>query len=142
TIGSPVSDTATVTGGPAPAPAPTGTVTFTLSNNPTCTGDPIFTSATRPLGGGPPPTATSAPFTPTAPGSYNWVAAYSGDANYPAVTSACAAPNETSVVRQATALITTPPTPAPTIGSPISDTATVTGTPATAPAPTGTVTFT
>src|SRR5439155_965304 len=98
TVGSPVSDTATVTGAPAPAPTPTGAVTFTLFNNPTCTGAPIFTSAGRPLGGGPPPTATSAPFPPSSPGSHTSVPAYSGDANYPAVTSACGAPNETTVV--------------------------------------------
>ncbi len=144
TIGSPISDTATVTGAPAPAPTPTGTVTFTLfgPNNATCTGAPIFTSAARPLGGAPPPTATSAPFTPTAPGDYRWIAAYSGDANYAAVTSACNDANETSVVTQGIATIVTSATPTVTIGSPISDTATVTGSPAPAPTPTGTVVFT
>ncbi len=144
TVGSPISDTATVTGAPAPAPAPTGTVTFTVfgPNDATCAGPAVFTSANRPLSGGPPPTATSDPFTPTAPGDYRWVAVYSGDANYPAATSPCNAPNETSVVNQAAATIATQATPTVTIGSPISDTATVTGAPAPAPAPTGTVTFT
>ena len=144
TVGSPISDTATVTGAPAPAPAPTGTVVFTLfgPDNATCTGAPIFTSAAQPLAGGPPPTANSGPFTPTAPGTYRWIAAYSGDANYPAVTSSCNDANETSVVTQAVATIVTSATPAVTIGSPISDTATVTGAPAPAPAPTGTVVFT
>jgi hypothetical protein len=143
-VGTPVSDTATVTGGAAPAPAPTGTVTFTVfgPDNATCTGAPIFTSAARPLGGGPPPTATSGPFTPTAPGSYRWIAAYSGDANYPAVTSTCNDANETSVVAQAVATIATQATPAVTVGNPISDTATVTGAASPAPLPTGTVTFT
>src|SRR5207302_951452 len=90
TLGQPVTDTATVTGAPG-APAPTGTVTFTVfgPNNSTCTGTPVFTSAGRPLGGGPPPTATSDPFTPPAPGDYRWIAAYSGDANYTGVTSPC-----------------------------------------------------
>ena len=144
TIGSPITDTATVTGAAAPAPTPTGTVTFTLfgPDNPTCTGAPIFTSAARPLAGGPPPTATSEPFTPTAPGTYNWVAVYSGDANYPAATSPCGAPNEASVVEQSVATIVTSATTPVTLGSPISDTATVTGGPSPAPTPTGTVTFT
>ena len=132
TIGSPISDTATVTGGPAPAPAPTGTVSFTalrpqqrhLRRRPA-----IFTSNAQPLAGGPPPTATSADFTPTAPGSYRWIAAYSGDANYPGVTSACNDANETSVVTQAVATIATQATPTVTIGSPIRDVATVTGAP-------------
>ncbi len=135
-IGNPIRDTATVTG----TPTPTGTVTFTLfgPSNPTCTGAPIFTSAGRPLGGGPPPTATSADFTPTAPGTYNWVAVYSGDANHPAATSPCGAPNEASVVTQIPVAITTSALGPVTIGNPIRDTATVTGT----PTPTGTVTFT
>ena len=74
---------------PARRPAPTGTVTFTLfgPNDATCAGPPIFTSATRPLAGGPPRHRHLGPFTPTAPGTYRWIAAYSGDANYPPVTS-------------------------------------------------------
>ena len=100
TLSQPIRDTATVTGA-AGAPTPTGTVTFTLfgPSNPTCTGTPIFTSANRPLAGGPPPTATSEPTSPlTAVGTYNWVAVYSGDANNNSVTSPCGAPNEASVV--------------------------------------------
>ena len=60
--------------------APTGTITFTLfgPNNPTCTGAAIFTSTVPVAGNGVYP---SAPFTATTPGTYNWVAAYSGDAN-------------------------------------------------------------
>ena len=83
-LGSPISDTATVTGSPATAPTPTGTVTFTLfgPGDPTCAGTPVFTSPPQPLAGGPPPTTTSGIFFPTSPGTYNWVAVYSGDANY------------------------------------------------------------
>ena len=93
-IGSSITDTATVSGGAAPAPAPTGTVTFTVfgPDDPTCAGAPAFTSADRPLAGGPPPTASSDPFTPTAAGTYNWVAVYNGDALYSPVTSPCGAP--------------------------------------------------
>ncbi|MEA2842669.1 MAG: hypothetical protein QOJ69_340, partial [Actinomycetota bacterium] len=140
-VGTPIRDTATVTG----TPAATGTVTFTLfgPGNPTCAGPPISTSAGRPLGGGPPAVATSADFTPTTPGTYNWVAAYSGDANHPAVTSPCGSPNEASIVNPApTAQIVTQATPTAVLGEPISDTATVSGAPAPAPPPTGTVTFT
>ena len=99
TIGQPITDTATVTGAPG-ASAPTGTVTFTVfgPDNVTCAGAPVFTSADRPLAGGPPPMATSAAFTPAAPGDYRWIATYSGDANYSGATSACNDPNETSVI--------------------------------------------
>jgi uncharacterized repeat protein (TIGR01451 family) len=145
TLPQPISDTATVTG-PLAAPLPTGTVTFTLFDNPTCTGTPVFTSPDRPLlpgapGGTNDATASSTAFTPTLPGSYNWVAVYSGDANYVSVTAPCGAPNETSVVTRPVATINTVATPNVPIGSPISDIANVTG-PAGSPAPTGTVTFT
>ena len=143
-LGNPVSDTATVTGAPAPAPAPTGTVTFTLfgPGNPTCTGAPVFTGSARPLVPGPPSTATSGDFTPSSAGPYNWVAVYSGDANYPTATSPCGAPNETSQVTAPVATIVTAATPSATLGDPVTDTATVTGAAAPAPPPTGTVTFT
>jgi hypothetical protein len=139
-LGTPISDTATVTGGAAPAPPPTGTVVFTLFGpaNPTCTGAPIFTSGAQPLAGGPPPTASSGPFTTTAVGTYTWVAVYSGDVNYTSVTSPCGAPNEASVVTQAAPAIVTTATLAATVGSPITDTATLSG----GDNPTGTITFT
>ncbi|MCA1684144.1 MAG: Ig-like domain repeat protein, partial [Actinobacteria bacterium] len=144
-LNQPLTDTATVTGGSAPAPAPTGGVTFTLygPNDPTCSGSPVFTSVNRPLAGGPPPTATSDPFTPTLAGTYNWVAAYGGDANYVGVTGACGDPGESSgVLPPPAASIATQATPTATIGSSVTDTATVTGGPSPAPMPTGTVTFT
>src|SRR5256885_5344180 len=96
---------------PAPPPPSTVSPPPTLFSPPTCTGAPIFTSATRPLGGGPPPTATSDPFTPTAPGTYNLGAAYSGDANYPAATSPLGATHQTTPADHATAVITTTATP-------------------------------
>ena len=148
TVGSPISDVATVTGAAAPAPLPTGTVTFTLfgPDDPTCASPAIFTSAARPLTGPPPAPpavqATSDPFTPTAVGTYTWVAVYSGDANYPSVTSPCGAPNEASVVNPGGVSIVTAASGPVTLGAPIRDSATVTGDVAPAPAPTGTVTFT
>ncbi|MEO5680767.1 MAG: hypothetical protein ABIS47_13985 [Acidimicrobiales bacterium] len=143
-----ISDTATVTG-LTTAPTPTGSVTFTLfgPDDATCALGSIFTSSVA-LG----PTlattaspandaaATSTSFLPTAPGGYQWVAVYSGDANYLPVTSPCGAPNETSTVTRPVASITTTATDV-TIGGTISDTATVSTLTAGAPQPTGTVTF-
>jgi hypothetical protein len=137
TLGSPLSDTATVTA--VSGPAPTGTVTFDVfgPGDPFCERAPVFTSVNRPLSGGP-PTATSAPLFPPAAGRYNWVATYNGDVNYPPQTSACDAPNETSMVNKAQPTIATSATPAAVQGQPISDTVTLTGV-ANGPAPTGTV---
>ena len=144
TIGAPINDTATVVG--VGGLTPTGTVSFTTfgPGDPTCAGPPAFVSSPRPLTAGSPPAASanSGNFTPTAVGAYRWVAVYSGDANYAAVTSPCGAANETSIVNQATASISTTATPSVTIGSPISDQATVTPASPPTPAPTGTVTFT
>jgi hypothetical protein len=101
-VGQAITDTATVAG-PAAVVAPTGTVTFDLYGpaDPTCAGPPVFTSASRPLGGGPPPTATSAPFQTQTAGTYRWIARYSGDANYAALSGSCGDPNESSVVTAA-----------------------------------------
>jgi hypothetical protein len=141
-FGAAVSDTATVTGAASPAPAPTGTVTFTAFANTSCTGTPAFTSAAIPLAGGPPPTANSGAFIPPAVATYNWIAAYSGDTNYTAVTGTCLASGETSTMTKATPTITTSATPSVILGNAIADTATVTGAASPAAAPTGTVTFT
>src|SRR5947208_950413 len=128
TLGGPISDTASVTG-PAGSPAPTGTVTFTVfgPNNATCTGTPVFTSAAQPLAGGPPTaTATSGPFTPPSAGTYRWIAAYSGDANYAAVSTTCNDANESSVVNPAMPAIATSATPSAPLGQPITPNATPT----------------
>ena len=146
TVGSPIDDTATLSGGVAtpPAAGPTGTITFTLfgPNNATCAGPAIFTS-TVPVNAGN-GTYTSGSFTPTAPGSYRWVAVYSGDANNLGATSPCNAPGEITPVTPAQPLITTQAFGPVTLTQPISDTATLTGGVPTPPAagPTGTITFT
>ena len=129
TIGAPIQDVATVEGAPAPAAQLTGTVSFTAygPDNPTCAGAPAFSSGPRALAGGQSPVATSGGFTATSPGTYRWVAAYSGDVNYLGVTSACNAPNESSVVTTSLATITTSATPSVTIGGSINDVATVAG---------------
>ncbi len=87
TVGGPITDTAHLGAATPPGPAPTGTVTFTLFNTAACTGAPVFTSVV-PVNAGT-GNYTSAPFSPTVAGTYRWIAAYSGDANNLAVTTAC-----------------------------------------------------
>jgi len=119
-VGSPISDTATLAG----AVAPTGTITFALfgPSNATCSGTPIFTKVVTVTGNG---DYASGPFTPTAPGTYNWRATYSGDAsNAAAGPGACGEAGEVSQVL-----------PLPTI------TIVKTATPATRPEPGGKFTF-
>ena len=132
-IGGPISDSATLSGGFSP----TGTITFTVfgPNNPTCTGAAVFTSTVTVVGNG---AYSSGPFTPTAPGPYNFVAAYSGDANNVAVTSPCGAPNETATVNRANPTIVTTASAPVNVGGTISDSAVLAG----GVAPTGTITFT
>ena len=93
-VGGTVTDTATITG---PVPI-TGTITFALfgPNNASCSGPPVF-SSTKAVAGN---TVTSDPFTATQPGTYRFVATYSGDANNLSVTGNCADPNEAVVVGQ------------------------------------------
>jgi hypothetical protein len=88
-LGAPVRDTATVSGGSSP----TGSVTFSLFSDVGCATQ-VFTS-TNPLAAG---TATSDTFTPTAAGTYRFIASYGGDANNNPVTSACGAANESVVI--------------------------------------------
>ncbi|MGA7988546.1 MAG: hypothetical protein WCB51_09135 [Candidatus Dormiibacterota bacterium] len=80
-----IHDTATVTG----SSDMTGTVTFTLfaPSDATCSGTPIFTSAV-PLGTN--GMATSGNFSgTTVGGTYNWMAAYSGDSHTAGSSSRC-----------------------------------------------------
>jgi hypothetical protein len=72
-FGRSIADKATASGGNSP----TGTITFNLYSNSTASGTPLFTD-TKTLSGG---AATSAGYTPTAIGTYYWVATYNGDAN-------------------------------------------------------------
>ncbi len=101
-LGGPVRDVATVSGGSSP----TGTVRFRLFSDNTCTTQ-VFTSANALSGA----TATSDWFTPTVVGTYWWTAAYSGDVNNNAVTSACLAANESVTISRFTA-----PAPTQTVG--------------------------
>ena len=132
-------DTATVSGGGV---TPTGTVSFTLYKS---------DCATKVLGPSPAETLTAgsasyaAAWTPAAAGTYYWVASYSGDSNYGAVTddALCNVGGESVTIGMATPTMVTTPTPATgTVGVAIAsakDTATVSGGGVT---PTGTVSFT
>jgi hypothetical protein len=134
-IGSGISDQATLSGGINP----TGTITFTAygpddatcANAPAYTSDPVAVSGNGAYGNSP-------DFIPATAGTYRWQASYSGDANNDGASTSCNDPNETSVVAQDTPTITSQATTNATIGSAISDQATLSfGT-----NPTGTITFT
>lgn len=131
-VGAAVSDTATVSGGHAP----TGTVTFTLfpPSDPTCANprSAVYTSPAEALSGG---TAHSGTYNTAMVGTYHWLAAYSGDANNAALTSPCS--EESVTTRQADPSLVTDATSGGHTGTPISDSATVSG----GSNPTGTVTF-
>ena len=130
-VGTPVFDTATVSGGFNP----TGTVTFQLfpPSDSTCAAPPVFVSA-NPLSGSP-LSATSGSFPTAAVGTYHWSATYSGDANNTTASSGCAA--EPVTITQATPTIATMPSAGGPIGTSVIDTATING----GFNPTGTVTF-
>src|SRR6185437_11762318 len=116
TVGTPIADKATVSGGFNP----TGTVTFNLYSNPNGTGTPLFTD-TEALAGG---SATSATYVATATGTDYWVATYNGDSNNVSVTSGTK--DEPVVVSPATPAINTAQQPATAVvGSSIADKATV-----------------
>jgi hypothetical protein len=133
TIGAPISDTATLAGGSGA----TGTITFDAygPNDTNCTGPVAFTDTATVSGNG--AYTTNPVFTPSAIGTYRWIASYSGDANNAAVSGACNDDDESSAVAQATPTISTQATPNVTIGAPISDTATLAG----GAGATGTITF-
>src|SRR5207247_1636505 len=116
--------------------------TFTLygPNDASCGNAAIFTKtedrASRGRGTG---SATSNPFTPSQAGTYRWKASYSGDTNNAGTATACNDPGETSVVNQATPILTTVATPTAPVGGAISDTANLVGGSGTL---SGTITFT
>ncbi len=135
TIGTSIIDTATVT----PANA-VGTVNFSVfgPNNATCSGAPVFTSNNRPVTSG---IATSAAFTPTAVGTYRWIASFipTDPTKFDPVAGACNDANESSVVNKRQPAISTDSLDSATLpNASISDTATVTNLTSDA---TGTVTF-
>jgi hypothetical protein len=93
-VGAPLYDTAHLSG----AIDPVGNITFSLfgPEDPTCSGPPVFTSVIAVMGNG---DFRSASFVPPRPGTYRWVAAYSGDAmNAASGPGACNEAAETAVV--------------------------------------------
>jgi hypothetical protein len=127
TIGSPISDTATLSGGVSP----TGTITFHLFSDAGCTNE--VNTGLSPVtvnGNG---SYNSGNFTPTAVGTYFWTAVYSGDGNNLGASTACGDPGESSVVNKAPSTIATVQRLFP------QDAATVSA--GAGGAPTGTVTF-
>ncbi len=134
-------DTATVTG--AAGVTPTGTVTYTFFTNKTCTATGIAAGTVTLTGAGAVPNSNIQG--PLQAGSYSFLAAYSGDANYTASTSSC---EPFSVLQGSAAAATTVFDAATnaawagteTVGASAYDTATVTG--AGGVTPTGTVTYT
>ncbi|MCA1683537.1 MAG: hypothetical protein LC708_00155, partial [Actinobacteria bacterium] len=137
-IGTPISDTATIAGGGGPGPGPTGTIVFQVfgPNDPACANPPAFTFAAVLVAGNATYASPPVPgFVPTAAGTYQFVATYSGDINNTGVASICGA--EAVVVTMATPGLTTTASPAVPIGGSIHDTANLTG----GSNPTGTITF-
>jgi len=124
TLGEPISDTATLSGATSDA---TGTITFKLygpftdadTSTDTCVDpDPannvagnLVTTITVDSLGTPEASGnyvvSSGEYTPTTVGRYQWVVAYSGDADNGAALSDCKAPNEASVVTEPTPTGTT-----------------------------------
>jgi hypothetical protein len=135
-VGSPITDTATLSGTsqdvtttPLPRAVTVvsnagGTVTFTLYG-PTdtgCTSMPIFTSGPITVNGD----GTYGPvsFTPTqGPGDYRWIAHYSGDPSNNGAIEACGAAGETSTVSTTPVTTVTNPPTSPTSSVPVTTTA-------------------
>jgi hypothetical protein len=131
-----VSDTATFHG--TTSTAPTGSVSFTLFSDSTCLSTAVSGTGSISTTGGVSTASFSGTFTPTAPGTYQWIAKYAGNANNNGFTTVCGASGEQLTVIQASPTITTSATANATVGGTMSDTATLSG----GATPTGTITFT
>jgi hypothetical protein len=135
TVGSSVTDTATLTGtsangvpfgtvnffecGPSSSPPDcssggsqvgvnadgTGTVTFTLFDNSTCSGTAVFSATSGGVSGSGTKTVTSADYTTAKAGTYYWIASYSGDSNNNPAVTSCGDTGETSTVSPGSAKV-------------------------------------
>ncbi len=116
---------------------PTGEIRFALygPDDATCSRDPVFTSTAPPVSGN--GFYDSEQFTPTAVGTYRWVATYTGDANNNPAGTACGDPAETVVISPAQPTIRTLSSNGVLVGESISDQAFLSG----GADPTGTITF-
>jgi hypothetical protein len=136
TLGDSIMDGATLSDGARP----TGKIEFKLygPNDSSCSRDPIDTSTAEVFGNG---TYNSGSFTPKAVGAYRWIATYTGDSDNEGAATSCGDLGEEVVVYHG------PPPPAPNLttaaspgapaGTPVHDTATLSG----GSDPTGTITF-
>lgn len=121
-----ISDSATVSGRESAVAGATITFNAYGPNDPSCTGTPAFTSTvSQPVVDG---AVTSEAFSPTQAGTYNWIAAYSGDANNEPATHACGIANEVVEVTEAQPTINTEASDEQLLGGGLlTDTATVSG---------------
>jgi hypothetical protein len=95
-------------------------VTYTVFSTSTCTGLPVFTSASIPLG------TVSGAFAPGSVGTFQWIATYNGDANNNAVSTACGA-EPLTVIRASPTIATVLSATTITVGGSVTDSATLTG---------------
>src|SRR5439155_17918295 len=101
TIGSPISDTATLSGATSDA---SGTITFRLYSDASCSTLVTTLTNTNVNGNG---NYGSGNYTPTAVGTYYWVASYGGDAKNNTASGTCGDANESSIVNKAGANVAT-----------------------------------
>jgi uncharacterized repeat protein (TIGR01451 family) len=132
TIAGDIHDTATLSDGWNP----TGTITFNLygPDDATCDGAAIFTTSLPVSGNG---DYGPVSFTPTATGTYRWIASYSGDANNNPAAGSCNDAGENDEVVPASPSIVTSANEAVSVSEAIHDSAVLSG----GYNPTGTITF-
>ena len=119
-VGGSISDSAVLANGRVPG----GTLTFELYGpGDTSCQTPISTLTAAVNGNG---TYPSGGYTATVPGTYQWTASYSGDANNNAVP-ATACGSETVTVTKASPKLATTPSASVPVGGTVSDTATLSG---------------
>jgi plastocyanin len=129
-MGQAIHDQATLSGGNSP----TGSITWKIYSSSDNSCSKVLGTVSEPVSGD--GTYTSPGYNPSAPGSYQWVATYSGDAQNLTESTSCNDPKEQSTVSPATPSIVTHAA-SDTVGQPIYDVATLTG----GDNPTGTITW-
>jgi len=130
-VGTVLQDSASLAGGSSP----TGSILFTLYATADCSGTPVDSEKVAVKGDG--TYLTSTGYKAAAAGTYQWTAAYSGDANNNSVSVPCG--QEPVTVSLASPALSTSPTPASgPVGTVLQDTASLTG----GFSPTGSIVFT
>jgi hypothetical protein len=100
-IGNTISDTATLT----LTTDAVGTITFKLYSDSSCLNEIVAASSTATVSGN--GNYASGSYTPSAVGTYYWIASYGGDTKNEAIAGACGDANESSVVGKAPSTIAT-----------------------------------